>query len=140
MHIYIYIPIYIYIGIQSLNLKLQLPPTEISFPHLNLESYFINNSSMHCDVNRGKPCTAPLAKIPPETFPNPIYKLYSHLALYPWRFPSILKIGSEIKSASSSGVSRRGAGSAARWSHRCGCSLSQSMRSEQREGWGGGRN
>lgn len=52
MHIYIYIFIYIYIGIQSLNLKLQLPPTEISF--LNLESYFINNSSMHCDVNRKK--------------------------------------------------------------------------------------
>jgi len=89
MHIYIYIPIYIYIGIQSLNLKLQLPPTEISFPYLNLESYFINNGSMHCDVNREKPCTASLAKIPPETFKNLIYNLYSHLALYVWRFPPI---------------------------------------------------
>lgn len=115
MHIYIYILIYIYIGIQSLNLKLQLPPTEISFPHLNLESYFINNSSMHCDVKREKPCTASLAKIPPETFKKSDLQSVFPRCTVLMTVPVYLKIGSKIKPASSSGVSCRSAASPARW-------------------------
>lgn len=129
LYIYIYIytspNIYIYIGIQSLNLKLQLPPQRFPSPR-NLERYFINNSSMHCDVNREKKnCTASLAKIPPETVTNAICDLY------PCRTVLTVKNIGKIGSASRRSAGSRPAGGTGR--HRRGCCRCW-QRGEQPEG------